>query len=135
MSDTVRLQRDYPASCERVFAAWTKVELLTQWFGCGPDMLWTVQAWDARVGGGIHVSLTFESGPYEVRGEFLAIEPPHHIRYRFGDQIVDATMEARGTGCRLTVEHSGLATGDLRRVVTGGWTNGLAQLDAVAVRG
>jgi len=129
MSETVVLKREYAAPPERVFEAWTNVELLTQWFGCGPNMLWTVHEWDVRVGGQLYVSLMFEKGPFAVRGELVAVEPPRHLRYRFGaDQFVDATIEPRGRGSRLTVRHSGLPNQDMCNIISGGWTNGLAQL-------
>ena len=132
MSETVVLQREYAASPERVFEAWTNVELLTQWFGCGPNMLWTVHEWDVRVGGRLHVSLTFDHGPVEVRGEFLAVDPPRHLRYRFGsDQFVDATIEPHEAGSRLTVQHSGLPDQAMCNIISGGWTNGLNQLGAL----
>lgn len=129
MSETVVMQREYAAPPERVFEAWTNVELLSQWFGCGPNMLWTVHEWDVRVGGQLYVSLMFEKGPFEVRGEFLEVEPPRHLRYRFGpDQFVDATIEPHGRGSRLTVRHSGLPNQDMCNIISGGWTNGLTQL-------
>jgi uncharacterized protein YndB with AHSA1/START domain len=58
MAESLSLQRDYQAPPERVFEAWTDVELLRQRFGCGPEMLWNVHQWDVRVGGAIHMSLT-----------------------------------------------------------------------------
>jgi len=132
MSESVILQRDYPARSERVFEAWTRVELLTQWFGCGPGMLWTVHEWDVRVGGAIHVSLEFGSGPFEVKSEFLVVEPPRRLRYRWlSDQIVDVTIEERGVGSRLTVEHSGLLTNQDCAITEAGWTSAFDQLSRV----
>ena len=132
MSKSVSLHRDYPAPPERVFAAFTNVELLSRWFGCGPDMLWTVHMWEPRVGGAIHVSLKFEKGPYEVRGEFLQVDRPRRLRYRFGsDQIVDVTIDPNGSGSRVTVHHSGLENSEMCGIITGGWTAGLGQLGTV----
>jgi uncharacterized protein YndB with AHSA1/START domain len=128
MAETVSLQRDYPYPPERVFRAWTDVELLRQWFGCGPGMLWRVHDWDVRPGGAIHVSLDFDTGPYEVKGEFLVVEPPHRLRYRWADeQIVDVTVEALPTGSRLTLVHTGLSEME-RGFVDAGWTSALDQL-------
>lgn len=97
MPESLFMHRRYEASPERVFEAWTNVELLRQWFGCGPGMLWNVHEWDVRVGGAIRVSLEFDHGPFEVRGEFLVVDAPHHLRYRWSsDQIVDVrTRSAR----------------------------------------
>ncbi len=132
MRESVTLVRDYPLPPAHVFRAWTDVELLGRWFGCGPDMLWTIHEWDVRVGGAIHVSLLFDKGPYVVRGEFLIVDPPRRLRYRFGDaHIVDVTIEAHGAGSRVTVRNEGLDTPDMRATIEAGWTSGLAQLGAL----
>ncbi|HET6751304.1 MAG TPA: SRPBCC family protein [Actinomycetes bacterium] len=91
---------------------------------------WNVHQWDARVGGAIHVSLTFDSGPFEVKGEFLVVEPPRRLRYRWsGNQVVDVTIEAHGVGSRLRLEHSGLATDEECAITDAGWTSALEQLE------
>lgn len=128
MSESLTLQREYPYLADRVFEAWTDVRLLSQWFGCGPDMLWTVHEWDVRPGGAIRVSLVFDTGPFEVTGQFLVVERPHRLRYRWQDeQMVDVTIEDWPGGSRLTLVHSGLSEMELP-FVTAGWTNGLDQL-------
>jgi uncharacterized protein YndB with AHSA1/START domain len=132
MADVVSIEREYSAPPERVFRAWVDLDLLRQWFGCGPGMLWTVHEWDVRVGGAIHVSLDFDTGPFEVKGEFLVVEPPHRLRYRWSDnQTVDVAIAAAGTGSRVTVRHSGLAESECP-VVDAGWSSALTQLEPVA---
>jgi uncharacterized protein YndB with AHSA1/START domain/predicted enzyme related to lactoylglutathione lyase len=127
---SLTLARDYPAAPERVYRAWTDVVLLRQWFGCGRGMLWNVHEWDARVGGVIHVSLEFDQGPFEIKGEFLIVERPRHLRYRWaGDQVVDVTIEARDAGSRVTVTHSGLVTDEECAFTDAGWSSALEQLD------
>src|SRR5437762_10054532 len=131
MSETASFEREYTAPPDRVWAAWTEFDLLTKWFGCGPGMLWNVHEWDVRVGGAIHVSLQFDTGPFEVRGEFLVVERPRHLRYRWqGEQVVDVTIEAHGSGSLLRLEHSGLS-GYERGFVDAGWTTALHQLGQV----
>jgi uncharacterized protein YndB with AHSA1/START domain len=132
MAETVTLQRDYPYPPQRVFDAWTDVRLLRQWFGCGPGMLWTGHEWEVRPGGRIRVSLTFDTGPYEVTGEFVVVEPPHRLRYRWnGDQTVDVTIEEHAGGSRLTLVHTGLSQPE-RDIVTAGWTSAFDQLRLLA---
>ena len=103
MTETVTLQQEYPYPPDQVFQAWTDVALLSQWFGCAADMLWTVHEWDVRPGGAIRVSLSFDTGPFEVEGQFLVVEPPHRLRYQWSDsQIVDVLIERTTGGSRLT---------------------------------
>jgi uncharacterized protein YndB with AHSA1/START domain len=125
--------RDYAAPPERVFDAWTKVEVLRTWFGCSRDTLWNVHVWDVRVGGKLFVSLDFDGkNPFEVRGEFLVVEPPHRLKYRWGDdEIVEVTIEPRESGSRLHLAHTFPEGKDARSIRTMGWTQSLAQLGEV----
>ena len=128
MTETLTLRREYPVPPPLVYEAWTDVRLLSQWFGCGPDMLWTVHEWDVRPGGTIRVSLEFDTGPFEVTGQFLVVDPPHRLRYGWlAEQIVDVTIEDWPGGSRLTLVHSGLSEMEMP-IVTAGWTSGLDQL-------
>lgn len=128
MAETVSLHRDYPVPPERVYAAWTDVELLRRWFGCGPGMLWTVHQWEVRPGGAIRVSLQFDTGPFEVTGEFLLVRPPRRLRYRWSaGQTVDVTIEPVDGGSRLSLTHTGLTEAECE-IVDGGWTASLGQL-------
>jgi len=129
MPDPVVLIREFDATPKRVFEAWTKVELLTQWFGCATDMLWTVHEWDVRPGGALHVSLDFDGKPYVVKGEFVEVDDPHRLVYAWeNDQKVTVTIEPVGSGSRLTLEHAGLPNDEMCQIVTGGWTAGMTQI-------
>jgi uncharacterized protein YndB with AHSA1/START domain len=132
MPEPVVLTRELDAAPAKVFAAWTDVELLTQWFGCATDMLWTVHTWDVRVGGLLHVSLDFDGNPYEVKGRFTEVDRPHRLQYEWeAGQVVTVTIEAVGDGSRMTVEHAGLPTEEMKEIVTGGWTAGVKQISVV----
>jgi uncharacterized protein YndB with AHSA1/START domain len=129
-TDTLVLERDYASPPDHVFAAWTDVATLTRWFGCAPGMLWTVHAWEPRAGGKIHVSLEFDSGPFAVEGEFLVVDPPHRLSYRWAqDERVDVTIEPRGTGSHPRLEHTYPGAQEQRDILSGGWT---AALDLLA---
>ncbi|MEO1064469.1 MAG: SRPBCC family protein [Actinomycetota bacterium] len=126
---TLELDRSYDVSPERLFAAWTDVAVLTTWWGCAEDMLWTVHAWHAVAGGEIHVSLDFDGTPFVVRGEFLVVDEPTHLRYRFGDtEIVDVRIDAEGAGSHLYLTHSELPGDEQHSIVQGGWTHALSLL-------
>lgn len=130
MTDRFVLERRYAVPPERIFKAWTDRALLTQWFGCGPNMLWDVHEWDVRPGGAIRVSLDFDGQPYDVRGVFEVVEPPRHLRYRWSkDETVDVTIAALPQGSLLRIEHRWPPTDDDRSMIEGGWTSAAAQLE------
>ena len=129
--ETLALERDYAAPPERVFDAWTDVATLGHWFGCADDKLWRIHAWEVRPGGRIHVSLDFDGKPFVVKGEFLVVERPRHLKYRWGeDEVVEVTIEPRGTGSRLRLRHDYPEGKGLRPILTAGWSHSLGALGA-----
>jgi uncharacterized protein YndB with AHSA1/START domain len=136
MNDRFVVERDYAASPEQLFRAWTDVATLTRWFGCGSNLLWDVHIWDVREGGEIFVSLNFDGKPYEVRGRFLLVDPPRRLRYRWtANETVDVTIRPRGSGSLLRIEHSWPPTQDDRSMIDAGWTGAVEQLDAALTSG
>jgi uncharacterized protein YndB with AHSA1/START domain len=134
-TETLRLERDYAATPSEVYAAWTRVEVLSRWFGCADDKLWTVHEWDVRAGGRIHVSLDFDGHPFVVRGEFLVVEPPRRLQYRWSeDEVVEVTIVPRGSGSRLQLAHTFPAGDEPRAIRTAGWSHSLTELGRFARR-
>ncbi|HEX3370276.1 MAG TPA: SRPBCC domain-containing protein [Candidatus Cybelea sp.] len=130
MTQRFTLEREYDATPERVFSAWTDVSTLSRWFGCADDMLWRIHEWNPSLGGNIHVSLDFEGHPYEVTGTFTIVDPPHRLQYRWSDnEIVDVRIEPRGSGSLVRLEHSWPPTDDDRSMISAGWTSAFARLD------
>jgi uncharacterized protein YndB with AHSA1/START domain len=133
MTNNFRLEREYSAPPERVFAAWTDVDVLTRWFGCGDDMLWRVHEWDPRPHGAIRVSLDFGDHVFEVKGEFVIVDPPHHLRYRWSeDEYVDVRIQPLGSGSVLLLEHTWPPTDEDRTMIAAGWSSAMERLGEVA---
>jgi uncharacterized protein YndB with AHSA1/START domain len=131
-TETLELEREYAAPPEQVCDAWRRIDLLGLWFGCAPDKLWTIHEWDARVGGRIHVSLDFDGHPFEVKGEFLVVDRPHRIKYRWSnDETVEVAIDPLGSGSRLRLTHSFPARDDARAILIMGWSTSLEQLARV----
>jgi len=130
-TETLTLQRDYAAPPDRVFEAWTDPDVLALWFGCATEKLWQVHEWDVRAGGKLHVSLDFDGVPFAVHGEFVVVDPPHRLRYRWSnDEMIEVTIEPHGTGSRLHLAHT-FRPGPEGAVRTEGWTWSLGQLGRV----
>jgi uncharacterized protein YndB with AHSA1/START domain len=126
------LERKFEASPEQIFSAWTRVETLRLWFGCGSEMLWNIHEWEVREGGRIRVSLDFGDSLFEVEGTFIVVDPPHHLRYRWDeDQIVDVTVEPNGSGSLLKLEHSWPPTNEDRSMIAAGWTSAIGRLGSL----
>ncbi len=136
MTRTVTLERRYEQPPERVFEAWTDVDLLSTWFGCGPEMLWEIHLWEPHVGGRLRVSLDFDGEPFFMDGEFLVVDQPTRLQYRWGDdQTITVDIAATATGSLLTLTHDGLPTDEQQGIVNDGWTTSLGQLhDAVTAQ-
>jgi len=131
-TETLTLERIYEAAPQRVFEAWTQVDVLGLWFGCAPDTFWKVHLWEPRAGGRIHVSLDFDGHPFEVRGQFLIVDAPKRLRYRWsGDEVVEVTFEAHGSGTKLRVAHTFPAGAEARTILTAGWSASIEQLGRV----
>jgi uncharacterized protein YndB with AHSA1/START domain len=132
-TETLVLERDYAAAPERLFDAWTRADLLGRWFGCAADNLWTAHEWEVRPGGAIHVSLDFDGHPYEVRGEFVVVDPPRRLKYRWSDhETVEVRISPRGSGSHLELLHSFPISRDARAILTAGWSHSLGQLGRVS---
>lgn len=83
----LHFERTYTAPIERVWDAWTRPELLRQWWG--PDKTTVTDCdIDLAIGGTIHVvtQAGAEMGKYEgtrwpMRGTFTRIDPPSRLTY------------------------------------------------------
>lgn len=128
---TIRIVRDFNATPDRVYRAWTDPELVAQWLG--PRSITTqIDTWDARTGGSYHYSawqddekiasfygsfhelrpnerlvqtFTYEGVPDGVCLETMTFEDLGEGRTRVtGISVID-TMEARDAMIASGMEH------------------------------
>jgi uncharacterized protein YndB with AHSA1/START domain len=111
MDTEVMIERVLPAGIERVYDAWTRVELLTRWYCPNPTWDLKVQA-DVRVGG----DWVAEMGPHVVRGTYLEVEPPHRLVFSWrwdgtDDEPtrVEVSLSEVADGTRMLLSHTGFA--------------------------
>ena len=71
----LNLERHIAASPQRVFEAWTRPQLLMQWWG-PPGVTCPGALIDLRVGGPYAIANLTPKGTVWIRGEFEVIEPP-----------------------------------------------------------
>jgi uncharacterized protein YndB with AHSA1/START domain len=130
MDTEIRIERVLPATIERVYDAWTRVELLTRWYCPNPAWDLKVQA-DVRVGGDYVV----EMGPHVVRGTYLEVEPPQRLVFSWkwdssDDEPTRVQVELSevSDGTRMLLTHTGFTTSEDAANHQQGWEPELGRL-------
>jgi uncharacterized protein YndB with AHSA1/START domain len=114
MDTEIRIERVLPATIGRVYDAWTRAELLAQWYCPNPALKLKVDA-DVRAGG----SYVVEMGPHVVRGTYLEVDPPTRLVFSWqwdGTDDAPTRVEVELTevpeGTRMQLSHTGFANAD-----------------------
>ncbi|UYN91320.1 MAG: SRPBCC domain-containing protein [Anaerolineales bacterium] len=98
------------ATSQQVFDAFTQADLLAQWWW--PHIADTTYALDARTGGAYEIRS--QMAGIGVRGQFVALQPPSHIRLTWNwmndgvsevEEAVDIHIEPANNGTTLTLTH------------------------------
>jgi uncharacterized protein YndB with AHSA1/START domain len=138
----LEVKRVIKAPIARVFEAWTKPELIRQWFcGCGGGM--KSAKIDLRVGGQFVYVLAREHSEFSLHGEFREVNPPKRLSFTWNNEescagtigdsetqvTVDFTELAGGTEVRI--KHERFTNADSRDRHSDGWTRLLENLEKV----
>ena len=109
--NTLELTQIIPgATSQQVFDAFTQADLLAQWWW--PHIADTTYALDARTGGAYEIRS--QMAGIGVRGQFVALQPPSHIRLTWNwlndgvsevEEAVDLHFEPADNGTALTLTH------------------------------
>src|SRR5215210_5955283 len=131
---TLVVRRFIPVPPERVFAAWVNAESLAVWMRPAGTTDVTVEA-DSRVGGKFRIVMAQGATKYEHTGEYLIIEPPHHLSFTWISQHTDhrpttVTIEflEREGGTELVLTHRQLSPSQLE-AHRGGWSDIVRELE------
>jgi uncharacterized protein YndB with AHSA1/START domain len=130
MDTEIRIERVLQATIGRVYDAWTRADLLVQWYCPNPDLELKVQA-DVRVGG----EYVVEMGPHVVRGSYLEVEPPHRLVFSWSwdgtddePTRVEVELSEVADGTRLLLSHTGFTTAEDATNHRLGWDPELTRL-------
>ncbi len=131
------VRRTIRASPERLFAAWTRPEHLTRWWGPGPVTCPEAEV-DLRVGGRYRLANRMPDGRVDwITGTFEAVDPPHRLVYSWGlgegttsPERVTVRFEARGDQTEVIIRHERIATPESRKMHLQGWEGCLDGLAA-----
>ena len=126
-----------------VFEAWTRPELLQQWWApkSFPISLLSCET-DARVGGTYRLVFGYEGSTMEFFGRYLDVTPPSRLVWtndegEEGGQVTTVTFEETGGKTRLVVHDLYPSREALDAAIASGSTSGLAealaQLDELLV--
>ena len=92
------LEKELAHPPEKAWRALTERELLRQWFPCDVAGRWSVgESLQFIFPAGRHEGLAEE----ELRGEVLAVDPPHRLEFTWGKYQYLCELTAAGAGCRL----------------------------------
>jgi uncharacterized protein YndB with AHSA1/START domain len=130
------VRRLVPAPRARVFEAWTRPEIMAQWFAAAPD--WRCEATaDVTVGGSYRLRMVEPSGAiHEQFGEYREIVPVSRLVFTWScpevgvkGSVVTLELEDRGEKTELILTHELPDDAEIRRSHEQGWTGCLTNLD------
>ena len=131
MSDghTLRMQRTYNASAERVFDAWTSEEVMRRWWHASHDWETTVAEVDLRVGGVVRVVMRdpHRKAEYGGGGRYTEIDRPHRLAFTWiwddddTRMLIEIDFAERDGVTTVRFTHSGLWNEEAVRSHEGGW--------------
>lgn len=133
------VRRTFAAPRERVFAAWTREELLRAWF-VPPESEVHAIAFDARAGGRYRIEMGKDGESWNVGGTITAFQPPERLAFTWRWDEDDAALEFdtfvnidfidRGAQTEIVLTHTGLASIESRARHEQGWNGCLDNLPA-----
>jgi uncharacterized protein YndB with AHSA1/START domain len=135
------LRRTYPASRERVFAAWTNPEIAARFINTG-DAKGTDITMDVKTGGAYSIAmLSPEMGRIVVRGRYLEVKAPERLVMSWSweeddpadeyESLLTLEFNERDGGTELVLTHEKLASAETRDRHEHGWTMMIDQLATV----
>ena len=136
--NTVTVTRLIRASQEKVYEAWTDVNLYRQWFGPEDCNAREVEM-DVRLGGKFRVAVGSKMGELEAHGEFTEVTPYSRLAYTWdwrgnpelevGETHVVVDLKSQAEGTLVTITHSGFRDAEMAGEHEVGWSGSLDKLE------
>lgn len=142
---SVKLQRQFSISKERLFELLTTPHYMQQWFFPAPDIRMKIIARDFNVGGKYRFHYTMPDGDiHVVVGQYCAIDAPHTLAFTWGwvepddhadiETLVTLTLQETDSSTTLSVLHERLPVGDMLDRHEAGWLGTLNNLNSLVLR-
>ena len=137
---SLTMTRTFHVSVERLYALWTREELLKKWFCPGDDMTIPIAETDAREGGSYRIVMQDKDGKtYSPSGIYETVIPNEKLVFSWkwadSEVITRVTLTFRALGdneCELTLIHDGFPDSDMRDLHNEGWDGCLSRLKKAA---
>lgn len=136
ITPSLTMQRVFPAPVALVYAAWTRPELLVQWWG--PHHTRCIEAeTDLRIGGRFRTVIEEPGvGRHEVSGQFLEVAPESRLVFSWAwagtpDRVSRVTVSFRavsGSETEVTLLHDRFADAEAATRHSRGWRESLERL-------
>jgi len=139
-SATVVVERLIPAPPQTVFEAWLDPAALRRFMHGSPGTRVTHAESDPRVGGKFLIMMNVGGQDLPHRGEYLEIERYTRLVFTWisihaaeGSRVTVRFTEMPGGQTKVTLEHVGLTSAEVRAGHHAGWSHILAELAALVV--
>ena len=136
---SIELRRTYPAPPNRVFAAWTRPELLKMWWGVADGYTTPLAEVDLKVGGRYRLGMLppDRDDLIVISGEYQVIEPPEKLVFSWEiesksgpDMISTITLQflKKGNSTELVLTHEYTGPAEMGENFKEGWGGMLVRL-------
>ena len=138
---SLRINKTFSQSRERVYQAWTDPQALSQWFAPSDEFTVVVGALDVRPGGTFRVEMRHKDGNvHAASGKYLEVQKPSKLVFTWAWDMPDAeqtviTIDFReqGASTELIMVQDKFATAESRDKHEQGWAGCLSRLEKVLV--
>jgi uncharacterized protein YndB with AHSA1/START domain len=135
---SLTIVRRFKASPAKVYAAWTRPELMARWWGPDAGPVLSAEA-DARVGGRFRVVFqTLDGETHDCRGEYREVEADSKLVFTWEwvtmperRSLVTIRLRATEVGTEMNFTHAQFADEAARDGHRIGWTGAFEKLDGL----
>lgn len=132
---SLTIKRRFNVPPEKVYAAWTDPEKLTQWMRPG-EIRHTRAEIDLRTGGRYRIVMRGDDEEHDVSGVYREVIPNEKLVFTWAwkstperESLVTVTFKPDGTGTILTLLHEQFFDADARDRHQVGWGNAVEKLE------
>ncbi len=132
------MNRNFKATQEQVYSAWTNKSALTDWFAPAQEMTTTVHELELHVGGKYRIEMLETNGTsHKVHGEYVVLDPYNQIVFTWEwesdeqhvNSLVTLDFKDNNGTTDMILTHEKLASQESVDIHSEGWVGCLVQLE------